>query len=130
MTRVFSGIQPSGDMHLGNYLGAVRRWVDQQAAGDTLYCVVDLHTMTVAYEPAELTAATEQLAMLLPHRAISLQGYLFSRPVAANDLLPLLDRLPAQAAEHRKAAEKLPSYAKYVTRSGDRRKGGLTLVGE
>jgi tryptophanyl-tRNA synthetase len=52
-------------MHLGNYLGAVRRWVDQQDGADTLYCVVDLHTMTVPYEPAELTAATEQLAMLL-----------------------------------------------------------------
>jgi diguanylate cyclase (GGDEF)-like protein len=79
---------------------------------------------------AEGVERIEQLAMLLPHRAISLQGYLFSRPVAANDLLPLLERLPAQAAEHKKAAEKLPSYAKYVTRTGDRRKGGLTLVGE
>lgn len=65
MTRVFSGIQPSGDMHLGNYLGAVRRWVDQQDDAEALYCVVDLHTMTVAYEPAELTRATEELAMLL-----------------------------------------------------------------
>jgi tryptophanyl-tRNA synthetase len=65
MTRVFSGIQPSGDMHLGNYLGAVRRWVDQQGDAEAIYCVVDLHTMTVPYEPAELTAATEQLAMLL-----------------------------------------------------------------
>jgi diguanylate cyclase (GGDEF)-like protein len=79
---------------------------------------------------AEGVERIEQLAMLLPHRAISLQGYLFSRPVPANDLLPLLDRLPAQAGEHKKAAEKLPSYAKFVTRSGERRKGGLTLVGE
>ena len=79
---------------------------------------------------AEGVERIEQLAMLLPHRAISLQGYLFSRPVPANDLLTLLDRLPAQAEEHKKAAEKLPSHAKFVTRSGDRRKGGLTLVGE
>jgi len=79
---------------------------------------------------AEGVERIEQLAMLLPHRAISLQGYLFSRPVPANDLLPLLDRLPAQAELHKKAAEKLPSYAKFVARTGDRRKGGLTLVGE
>jgi tryptophanyl-tRNA synthetase len=65
MTRVFSGIQPSGDMHLGNYLGAVRRWVDQQDGADALYCVVDLHVMTTPYEPAELTETTAQLAMLL-----------------------------------------------------------------
>jgi diguanylate cyclase (GGDEF)-like protein len=79
---------------------------------------------------AEGVERIEQLAMLLPHRAISIQGYLFSRPVPANDLLPLLERLPAQAEEHRKAAEKLPSYAKFVARTGDRRKGGLTLVGD
>jgi diguanylate cyclase (GGDEF)-like protein len=79
---------------------------------------------------AEGVERVEQLAMLLPHRAISLQGYLFSRAVPANDLLPLLERLPAQCAEHKKAAEKLPSYAKFVARSGDRRKGGLTLVGD
>jgi len=79
---------------------------------------------------AEGVERIEQLAMLLPHRAISLQGYLFSRPVPANDLLPLLERLPGQAEEHKKAAEKLPSYAKFMTRTGERRKGGLTLVGE
>jgi len=79
---------------------------------------------------AEGVERVEQLAMLLPHPAISLQGYLFSRPVPANDLLPLLDRLPALCAEHKKAAEKLPSYAKFMTRTGERRKGGLTLVGD
>jgi diguanylate cyclase (GGDEF)-like protein len=79
---------------------------------------------------AEGVERVEQLAMLLPHRNISLQGYLFSRAVPANDLLPLLERLPALCAEHKKAAEKLPSYAKFATRSGERRKGGLTLVSE
>ncbi len=63
MTRQFSGIQPSGEMHLGNYVGAVRRWVDQQ--DDGIFCVVDLHAMTVPYEPAEFTAATRRLAALL-----------------------------------------------------------------
>lgn len=65
MTRVFSGIQPSGEMHLGNYVGAVRRWVDDQQRADAIYCVVDLHVMTVAYDPAELSAETRRLAMLL-----------------------------------------------------------------
>ncbi len=73
MARVFSGIQPSGDMHLGNYLGAVRRWVDSQplagsdAAGnhDAIFCVVDLHAMTLPWDPAELTAGTRRLATLL-----------------------------------------------------------------
>jgi tryptophanyl-tRNA synthetase len=73
VARVFSGIQPTGNMHLGNYIGAVRRWVDDQPpAGspaaerhDALFCVVDLHAMTMPYEPAELTAATRRLSALL-----------------------------------------------------------------
>ncbi len=73
MARVFSGIKPTGEMHLGNYLGAVRRWVDSQpSAGSqpardhhTIFCVVDLHAMTVPWEPAELQASTRQLATLL-----------------------------------------------------------------
>ena len=73
VTRVFSGIQPSGDMHLGNFIGAVRRWVDAQpdegsAAArnhDAIFCVVDLHAMTLPYDPAELTVATRRLATLL-----------------------------------------------------------------
>lgn len=63
MARQFSGIQPSGEMHLGNYVGAVQRWVDQQDGG--LFCVVDLHAMTVPYDPAELTAETRRLGALL-----------------------------------------------------------------
>ena len=43
MTRVLSGIQPTGDIHLGNYFGAIRQWVDLQHAHDAFYCVVDLH---------------------------------------------------------------------------------------
>ena len=73
MARVFSGIQPTGDMHLGNFIGAVRRWVDDQPpAGspaaerhDALFCVVDLHAMTMPYDPAELTAGTRRLSALL-----------------------------------------------------------------
>ena len=53
--RVFSGIQPTADsFHLGNYLGAVRQWVDLQESRETIYCVVDLHAITVQYEPEVL----------------------------------------------------------------------------
>jgi tryptophanyl-tRNA synthetase len=73
VARVFSGIQPSGDMHLGNYAGAVRRWVaDQPAAGseaarrhEAVYCVVDLHAITMPQDPAELSRRTLELATLL-----------------------------------------------------------------
>ena len=73
MARVFSGIKPSGEMHLGNYLGAVRRWVDTQPAAGSeaardhhaLFCVVDLHAMTLPWDPAELTATTRRLATML-----------------------------------------------------------------
>src|SRR5687767_3498851 len=65
MPRVFSGIQPSGEMHLGNYLGAVRRWVAEQDDHDAIYCVVDLHAITVAYEPADLVNRTRETAILL-----------------------------------------------------------------
>lgn len=64
MARVLSGIQPTGDLHLGNYVGAIRRWAEDQAP-EHFYCVVDLHAMTVDYEPAELREATRQLATWL-----------------------------------------------------------------
>jgi tryptophanyl-tRNA synthetase len=63
--RVFSGIQPTGEVHLGNYLGAVRRWVDDQGAADAIYCVVDLHALTLPQDPAELRAKTLELVALL-----------------------------------------------------------------
>lgn len=53
--RVFSGVQPTGNLHLGNYLGAIKRFVELQAKYDCLYCVVDLHAITVWQEPEELT---------------------------------------------------------------------------
>jgi tryptophanyl-tRNA synthetase len=62
---VFSGIQPTGEMHLGNYVGAVKRWADEQQRADAIYCVVDLHAMTVPYEPEELRSESRRLAMLL-----------------------------------------------------------------
>lgn len=65
MTRVLSGIQPTGDIHLGNYLGAVRGWVADQHVYDSFYCVVDLHALTVPRDPAELRAKTISCATLL-----------------------------------------------------------------
>jgi tryptophanyl-tRNA synthetase len=73
MTRVFSGIQPTGEMQLGNYVGAVRRWVETQppagspaaASHDAIYCVVDLHAMTTAYDPEVLRRRTREVATLL-----------------------------------------------------------------
>ncbi|MBB5516849.1 tryptophanyl-tRNA synthetase [Rubricella aquisinus] len=61
--RVFSGIQPSGNLTLGNYLGAVKRFVEMQDSGiETIYCVVDLHAITVWQDPEKLRHATRELA--------------------------------------------------------------------
>ena len=60
--RVFSGIQPSGDLHLGNYLGAIRRFVPLQATHETIYCVVDMHAITVWQDPDDLRKSTRTLA--------------------------------------------------------------------
>jgi tryptophanyl-tRNA synthetase len=65
MPRVFSGIKPTGDVHLGNLLGALRNWVEDQHTADSFYCVVDLHALTVPQDPAELRAASLRLAQLL-----------------------------------------------------------------
>jgi tryptophanyl-tRNA synthetase len=60
--RVLSGMQPSGDVHLGNYLGALRSWVADQYENDAFYCVVDLHALTSEHDPAVLSARTLDLA--------------------------------------------------------------------
>ncbi len=58
MARVLSGIQPTGDIHLGNYLGAIRQWTSDQHAYDSFYCVVDLHAMTQPWDPGALRRNT------------------------------------------------------------------------
>ncbi|MHB1102461.1 MAG: tryptophan--tRNA ligase [Devosia sp.] len=60
--RVFSGIQPSGDLHLGNYLGAIRRFVPLQNTHECIYCVVDMHAITVWQEPEDLRRRTYEVA--------------------------------------------------------------------
>ncbi|HSJ27345.1 MAG TPA: tryptophan--tRNA ligase [Acidimicrobiia bacterium] len=54
MKRVFSGVQPTGNVHVGNYIGAFKNWVAMQEDWETIYCVVDLHAMTTPYEPADM----------------------------------------------------------------------------
>lgn len=65
MTRVFSGIQPTGEIHLGNYLGALRQWVTAQHEATSFYCLVDLHALTVLDEPGVLGPATMRQAAVL-----------------------------------------------------------------
>jgi tryptophanyl-tRNA synthetase len=65
MNRILSGIQPTHKMHLGNYLGAVRHWVALQDTFQTLYCVVDLHALTIPQDPAVLRAQSRELAATL-----------------------------------------------------------------
>ncbi len=61
MNRIFSGIQPTGNLHLGNYLGAIRNWVRLQHEYECIYCMVDLHAVTVWQEPGALRAATREV---------------------------------------------------------------------
>ncbi|MGV9242757.1 tryptophan--tRNA ligase [Streptomyces sp. NPDC003710] len=66
MTRVFSGIKPTGNLTLGNYLGAMRRWADvDQHQADALFCIVDLHALTVDHDPARVRRLSRQAATLL-----------------------------------------------------------------
>ena len=63
--RVLSGIQPTGGLHLGNYLGAIKQWVDRQDEKENFICIVDLHAITVWQDPEELRENTRRLAALL-----------------------------------------------------------------
>jgi tryptophanyl-tRNA synthetase len=63
--RIFSGVQPTGSPHIGNYLGAFRNWAALQDSYDAIYCIVDLHAMTIDYDPAELEKARLETAKVL-----------------------------------------------------------------
>ncbi len=76
--RVFSGIQPTGNIHIGNYLGAIKQWVASQTEYDNIFCIVDLHAITVAQDPQQLRAGIRKLAGLLFAAGINLnQSALF-----------------------------------------------------
>lgn len=62
--RVFSGVQPSGTLHLGNYLGALRRWVELQDEKENYFCIVDMHAITMRQDPIELRRSTREVAAL------------------------------------------------------------------
>ncbi len=74
--RIFSGIQPTSGIHLGNYLGAIRHWVRLQSAYECIYCLVDQHALTTLHAPAEMRANTREAAAALlaagvdPHHSI------------------------------------------------------------
>ncbi len=61
MNRIFSGVQPTGNLHLGNYLGAIRNWVSLQKDFDCIFCIVDLHALTTPQDPKELKAQTREV---------------------------------------------------------------------
>src|ERR687885_2483909 len=63
--RIFSGIQPTGSKHFGNYSGGFRQYVATQEQGDAFFCIVDLHSITTEYEPEDLRARTLDLAAML-----------------------------------------------------------------
>ncbi|GCL37753.1 MAG: tryptophan--tRNA ligase [Sphaerospermopsis kisseleviana] len=71
--RVLSGVQPTGNLHLGNYLGAIRNWVEIQDQYENFFCVVDLHAITVPHNPATLAADTYTIAALYLACGIDLQ---------------------------------------------------------
>ena len=63
--RIFSGIQPTGRKHLGNYIGAIVQYVSSQERGEGIFCIVDLHAITVAYDPQQLRQRTYDTAAIL-----------------------------------------------------------------
>jgi tryptophanyl-tRNA synthetase len=77
--RIFSGIQPTGRKHLGNYIGAITQYVAGQDRGEGIYCIVDLHATTVAYEPESLRSGVYDLAALLLAAGLDPERCIFFR---------------------------------------------------
>ena len=65
MSRIFSGIQPSGELHIGNYLGAVKNWAELQRSYESFFCIVDYHAITIPYETEDLRARTREMMVSL-----------------------------------------------------------------
>jgi len=62
--RIFSGIRPTGEIHIGNYLGAIKNWIPLQENNECIFCIVDLHAMTTPYKPKELKKNIMRLAIV------------------------------------------------------------------
>lgn len=82
--RVFSGVQPTGNLHLGNYLGAIKRFADLQASHECVYCVVDMHAITQGHDPLELRRATHEVTAAYIAAGIDLCPVTLSPPVPAS----------------------------------------------
>ncbi|MGH6912688.1 MAG: tryptophan--tRNA ligase, partial [Geminicoccales bacterium] len=85
--RIFSGIQPSGNLHLGNYLGAIRNWVRLQEQYESIFCIVDMHAITVPQDPKTLRAKTIEVAA----------GYLAAGLDASRTTIFVQSHVPAHA---------------------------------
>jgi tryptophanyl-tRNA synthetase len=83
--RTFSGIQPTGRKHLGNYIGAIVQWVAHQERGEAIYCLVDLHAMSVPYEPAGLREAVYDTAAILLAAGLDPDRCIFFRQGDVNE---------------------------------------------
>jgi tryptophanyl-tRNA synthetase len=98
MTRIFSGIQPTGTKHLGNLIGALQPWVAWQERAEGIYCIVDLHATTVPYDPSKLRSSVYDLAALMlavgldPERCILVRQ---SEVTAHSELAWLLNSVTA-----------------------------------
>ena len=103
--RIFSGIQPTGRKHLGNYIGAITQWVAGQDRGEAIYCLVDLHAITVPYEPAALrdavydTAATLLAAGLDPARCIFFRQSDVQGTAASTNAGPAIRRMTMKPSQ-------------------------------
>ena len=77
--RVFSGIQPTGDIHIGNYLGAIKHWAKRQDEFENIFCIVDLHAITVPRDPKSLKAKTLYISpVILGPETISYHRILYN----------------------------------------------------
>jgi tryptophanyl-tRNA synthetase len=129
--RVFSGVQPTGNMHIGNYLGAFRNWVRLQDDYDTIYCVVDLHAMTTPWDSAELHRNRLEAAKVLLAAGIDPDTsliYLQSQVPQHAELswilstmtpLGVLNRMTQFKEKAEKAGENLGLYSYPVLMAGD-----------
>src|SRR4029078_11851772 len=105
---IFSGIQPTGRKHLGNYIGAIRQYVEGQDRGDpAIYCIVDLHAITVAYEPSELREPLHGTSATLIHTPPA-AGLCTSRPRSSS---PRSSTGSAAASTASRTSASTPSFA-------------------
>ena len=92
--RIFSGAQPTGNVHLGNYLGALRNWVALQKEYESFFCIVNLHAITVAQDPKSLAEKTRELARIYLAVGIDPEISTVFFPIV-NVVCALLNRLPS-----------------------------------